>query len=322
MKLFRRLRGASKANGRDTIVFLLSLLLAFSIWLIHNLSRDYSGVVSVPVVAESSIEGHSRFSSDAVTAVARCRTSGFNLLRSRFYAERREVRVKIDRADLHSAGGENFFLAGPAKNSYVQQIFGDGTALEAFISDTLMFRFPVENHKKVPVEIVNLLTFRPQYMAAAPIRIDPDSVTVYGEPLHLDNIDRVYTQPLTGGNIHGNIHGMLKLSRISGIRLSEEEVRYSMQVTRFVELRSTVQIKVSGAPAGKHLQVYPSSAEVVYHCVFPLTSDPSESVDFFVDYNDFAQSVTGRCIPRPGRLPQGVIDYVITPEVFDCLEVD
>ena len=46
-KLFGRLH----VDGRDISVFLMSLLLAFSIWLIHNLSLNYSDTVSVPVVA-------------------------------------------------------------------------------------------------------------------------------------------------------------------------------------------------------------------------------------------------------------------------------
>ena len=41
------------------MVFLASLLVASIVWLVTNLSRPYSGIVSIPVIAESSIEGHS-----------------------------------------------------------------------------------------------------------------------------------------------------------------------------------------------------------------------------------------------------------------------
>jgi len=43
-----------KANW---VFLVLSLILAFLIWVLTNLSKDYSGVVSVPVVAQSNIEG-------------------------------------------------------------------------------------------------------------------------------------------------------------------------------------------------------------------------------------------------------------------------
>ena len=42
-----RLLGRLHLDGRDISVFLMSLLLAFSIWLIHNLSLNYSDTISV-----------------------------------------------------------------------------------------------------------------------------------------------------------------------------------------------------------------------------------------------------------------------------------
>ena len=83
--------------------------------------------------------------------------------------------------------------------------------------------------------------------------------------------------------------------------------------------KTTVQIEVFNCPSGKRLLVYPSSAEVVLHCAFPISRDPSESFRLYVDYNEFASSINGRCIPRAVNLPPGVIDYKIIPEVFDCI---
>ena len=39
---YHRLLEKLHINGRDLAIFLLSLLLAFSIWIIHNLSLEYS----------------------------------------------------------------------------------------------------------------------------------------------------------------------------------------------------------------------------------------------------------------------------------------
>ena len=67
-----------KANW---VFLVLSLILAFLIWVLTNLSKDYSGVVSVPVVAQSNIEGHAMESSNTVLVSARVRTDGFRLVR-------------------------------------------------------------------------------------------------------------------------------------------------------------------------------------------------------------------------------------------------
>ena len=56
-KLLQRLLAYLHTNGRDVAVFLLSLLLAFSIWIIHNLSLRYNDYLKVSVVARCNIEG-------------------------------------------------------------------------------------------------------------------------------------------------------------------------------------------------------------------------------------------------------------------------
>ena len=68
----------TEAGGKDIVIFILSLLLAFSIWLIHGLSLKYTEFVTVHVVAESGIDGHSAMSANSVAILARCRTSGYD----------------------------------------------------------------------------------------------------------------------------------------------------------------------------------------------------------------------------------------------------
>lgn len=304
------------------MVFLASLLVASVVWLITNLSRPYSGLISVPVIAESNIDGHSDRSANAATAVARCHASGFVLLRNRMDRKRQPVRVRFDRQDLRSAGGDEFYLAGPAINGYAADIFGDGTLVDAFVSDTLRFLFPSQTHKKVPVELVHEVQYRPQYMSSAPLRIEPDSVTVYGESARIESIDRVSTSTLYLYDVHENMHGLLKLGRAKGVRLSDTEVSYTLTVSRYVELQASVPVEVWNVPAGKHLQVFPSGADVTFRCIFPVSKDPTDAFRLYIDYKDFAGSLTGRCIPHTLKLPSGVIDYRVTPEVFDCILTD
>ena len=83
MSLADRIRKRFKGSGRDWVFFIMSLLLAFGIWLIHNLSLNYSEQIQVPVTARCNVEGHAALSVNSTTVLARCRTSGFNLIRFR-----------------------------------------------------------------------------------------------------------------------------------------------------------------------------------------------------------------------------------------------
>ena len=316
--MYRRLLESLHINGRDLIVFLLSLLLAFSVWLLHNLSLNYSDLVSIPVTAQSNIEGHSAYSSNSCLVVARCRTTGFNLIRSHYSYKVKTV--FFNQADLTSEGGEEFSISANSLNTYFKEIFGDDVSLESFVTQNLLFRFPYENHKKVAVQPVVMIGYSPQYMASGPMTTVPDSITVYGEPFRLEKIDRVLTRTIEYENVKSSLHGAVMLEKAAGVRYSEDEVNYSLPVTRYVEVRSEVKVVARGVPAGRDFSIYPSTAQVVYRCAFPMTEDPTFETGFHVDYKEFQNSINGRCVARINRVPEGVIDYQIFPEVFECVE--
>lgn len=319
-ELFRKISGMLNISGRDAKVMIVSLLLAYGIWLIHNLTLNYTEVVKIPLAARCDIEGHSSVSSNSSLVLARCRTSGFRLVQLEHSERRSPVTVAFSAQDMHPKSGEMFYVTGDDLNKYSNQIFGSGTKLEAIVSDTLMFRFPMENHKKVPVQAVYSLDFQPQYTKVGELRLVPDSVTVYGEPYHIDGIDKVFTEPLNLSELNASVHGSVRLEKIKGVRISDEEAIYSLDVSRYVEITASVPVYVRNVPRGRSLVVYPSMAQVTFRCAFPVTADPTSSARVYVDYDDFARSLEGQCLPYMDQIPSGVLDYEIRPQVFDCVE--
>lgn len=318
-RLTDRLRSHLNFNGRDTAIFLMSLLLAFSIWLIHNLSLYYNEVISVPVRAVCNLEGHARESSNDAVIQARLRLTGFEVLRSRRLAARNPLTVEFAPGDMHFKGGEIFYLTATELNRYVQPVFGDNARLETMLSDTVVFRFPLENSKKVPVIPVCTIHYRPQYMGVGDLRVMPDSVTVYGEPAHLDKVDRVLTRPFALSDVKVSAHGRVKLEGNGAMRLSETTVSYVLDVSRYVEIRAELPVEGRNVPAGRNLFIYPSVATVLFKCAFPVTDDPAEHASVYIDYTDFASSLGGKCLPQV-TLPPGVLECTVEPQVFDCIE--
>ena len=309
-------------RGREWLLFATSLLLAMLIWFLSNMSRSYSGVLGVPVIAECNLQGYSNVSSNSAMLSARCRAEGFRLLREETRRSRRPVRVAFDRADVRHDAGERFFVTGNVMNNYLRQIFGDKVDVEDIVTDTLFFLFSPENNKRVPVNFAGDFSYRSQYMASGPLRLVPDSVTVYGEKARLDLVDHVSTNPVYLDDVHDTQHGTLRLRRIKGVRISDEVVSYELPVSRYVEMRSELPVAVRNVPGGRHLDVFPSRATVILHCTFPVGRNPFESFELFIDYADFASSLSGRCVARVAELPRGVLDYRVEPAVFDCIETD
>ena len=321
MSFLERFRPKKWGLGREWVFLVLSFLLAFLVWVLINLSKDYSGTVSVPVVAQCNIEGHGMESANTVLVSARCRADGFRLVRESSRRERKVVKVRFDRGDMRRLGPDTYGVIGGTKNSYTTQFFGENVQLEAFITDTLSFVFPVENHKRVPVEVPRSVSFHAQYMPGGPMSVSPDTVTVYGDQARLDALERIKTPRLVLSDLKESQHGVLRLNVPDDVRLSTDQVSYEIPVSRYVELQATLPVQVRNVPAGRQLQVFPASAKVVLRCSFPLVKDPLDAFKLYVDWKDFSTSLTGRCAPRISQLPAGVLEYRVEPEVFDCVEL-
>lgn len=283
-----------------------------------NLSRSGSDLESVYVLASSNIEGHSEKAAEPVEISARCKASGFKLISLKMSAGTKEVRFSPD--DLKPEGKGMFSISENSLKRYIPDIFGDEVEVESFAFHTYKFKFAAERFKKVPVVAVQYITYKDQHMPTSPIRFSPDSIAVYGEPHRLESIDRILTKPLTLKDIHATAHGMTDVEIPNGVRLSDTEVSYELEVSRYIEIREKAKVKAINVPAGMNLEIFPSSVEVTYRCSFPIVADPRETASCIIDYRDFSESLTGKCMIRIENNAEGIIAVKTFPEACDCVE--
>lgn len=306
---------------RNWGVFLLALLLAFSIWIIHKLSLEYNVYLKVDVVASSNIEGHSEYSTTSTEVMARCRTSGWRILYA-YMTRDKSVYVNIPSSAFQQESDERYYITSEKLHEFADQIFGSSVSVEYFVTDKVFFKFQKEVHKRVPIKAVTSLSFEDQYIPESPLVLVPDSVTVYGDQMHLDALDYVTTATIKQADINEDFSGMVSLTPISGMRFSVGEVHYKMDVSRYLEVvKKGVPVTILNAPSGKEYVTDPSVVDVVMKVHFPLKSDPKKEVEVVADYEDLSSSISGKVILRPMSLPIGVIGYEINPISVKIKEV-
>ena len=320
--ILHRLMKALNFNRRDWAVFLLALLLAFSIWLIHNLSLRYNDYLRVSVTAVCNIDGHSDVSQNRCEVMARCRTTGYKVLKYNLRPRSREVKVQFNPSVMKHKADDTYYVTSADLQEYSHLIYGDNVTVEYFVSDTLFFRFSEQDSKRVPVYLVYSFGFRPQYINSSEFTCTPDSITIYGDKFRIDKIDKVFTTPVKYPDLYEDIQGLVAIDKIKGVRFSVPEVMYSMDVTRFVELKKTYQVHTVNVPADKRLLVYPSYVDVIFRCKYPMNEDATENLSFVVDYNDFVSSLTGKCQVRPVSLGDNILAYDVSPVAVDCVLED
>jgi hypothetical protein len=253
--------------------------------------------------------------------MAKCRTTGWRILYSHWNGDS-EVVVRFPSSVFEHEGDEKYFITTDKLHEYVDQIFGPGVSVEYFVTDKIHFKFQKESFKKVPVKAMTSFSFEDQYIATGPLTIVPDTVTVYGDPLHLESLDYVSTSAIEQSSINEDFSGMIALKPINGMRFSVNEVHYKMDVTRYLEVtRKSLPVKVQGVPVDMDVVPEPSVVNVTMKVAFPLKADPNKALTVTARYDDLKTSLSGQVPVELTSLPLGVIKYHVSPVAVKIKEV-
>lgn len=303
---------------KDYLALGLSLMLAFVVWLVHNLSLDYSALVQRSMIAVCEIDGHSNVCAVPSDIAASCEINGFDLLGIRMAGRRHPVRIEIAREDMHHKGGDSFYMTSSDATKYFHLIFSDKARLEYFVTDTVFFTFNSVDFKKVPVKLTANVSYKPQYMSPGGLKCSPDSVLIYGDKELIDAVDLVTTDVIRLPDVESDMYGKVDLKQIKGVRMSEKSADYSLNVVRYVQREIRVPVKSVKVPYGVDFRVFPFATTLRYRMRFPADASMS-GVYVAVSYDEFNRSISGKCLGEVVGLPQEVLQYELDPEVFDCL---
>lgn len=308
----------STLTVRDYLALGISLVLAFVVWLVHNLSLNYSALVQRTVVAVCEIDGHSNVSAGPSGIAASCQLTGFDLLGMRLQGRRHPVRIEISRDDMHQKNGDLFYMTSAEATKYFHTIFSDKSRLEYFVTDTVFFTFNSVEYKKVPVRVTANITYKPQYMSVGGLRVSPDSVLVYGNKELIDAVNTVTTDVVRLHSLDTEMYGKVELKPVKGVRLSSQSVDYSINVVRYVQREVQLPVKVLHVPSGVNVKAFPFTATLRYRMKFPADAQMNR-VYVAIEYSEFVSSIKGKCVGKVVGMPAEVISYELVPEVFDCI---
>lgn len=298
----------------------IALIISAIAWFAYNLNKEYSEVVSVLVYAQSNIEGRAAVSSNSSQISARIKATGYYMLIQNSRRERQKT-IRIDGSDLKSLGDDLFEISESSLRKYFASIFSPEAQLESYQMNAAQFRFMPEHHKRIPIVPMQDIDYSPQYINNGEVKLSPDSVTIYGDPARIKDIEQIFTSRISLKDVHSNVNGTVNLDNPGGIRLSLAETRYSLQVMRYFEITKKVQVKMRNVPKGMKLMVFPNTVDVTFRCPFPYRANPEESIIFYVDYNEYLSSLTGKCVVRTEKKNNNLISFTVSPEICDCLAI-
>jgi len=310
---------------RDLRLFLVSLLIACLVWVMHTFALTYSATMPCTVQVTTSLPGYAAEAMARETVLLRGKASGFYLLRMRGTG-RKPVLLSIEEDPRHfrpvPESEDTFSLPVSELRDRLAEQMGDHFEIDFIDAEQLTFHFMRQSFVRVPVVASLDLDFRPQYMQVGEVVLTPDSVSVYGPVKELQQITQVRTQSISYSKVDKPLQGYVGLDPIPGLRLETDKVRFEVDVARYVETTMTLPVTVRGAPTGRTLIVLPSQVELTFRAPFRPQGGRivPEDLALVVNYADFAGAESTKLIPQLVTRRE-IYAWRIKPELVECIQM-
>ena len=309
----------SYERGRQLLLFLFCLFLAFIIWSIHKLSEEYTVYLQYKVSVASDLASRAAEAHAGETLIVRGKSTGFYILQHRYSGEQNTIWLNVERRLFKKSQSihDGFFLLTSDIRDKIILYLGENVDIESFATDTLSFVFPGQTNKRVPVSSRAVLSFAPQYMASGPVRLSPDTITIYGERELLSKIDSVVTQPIKLDNLSDGSQGVATLKAEDGVRFSHNEILYSVEVVRYVERSLQLPVEVIEIPAGVSVRVIPGEVTVYFREKFKSSANSDDKMMLYIPFSEFKKSLNGIVKPILNTNEINVLSYRTEPSFVE-----
>jgi len=154
-------------------------------------------------------------------------------------------------------------------------------------------------------------------MASGPVRLSPDTITIYGERELLSKIDSVVTQPIKLDNLSDGSQGVATLKAEDGVRFSHNEILYSVEVVRYVERSLQLPVEVIEIPAGVSVRVIPGEVTVYFREKFKSSANSDDKMMLYIPFSEFKKSLNGIVKPILNTNEINVLSYRTEPSFVE-----
>lgn len=295
----------SPGFGREKIVvFTVSFILAFCLWLLVNLSRDFNLDINLPINVANVPQDQALREPLPETATVGISGEGWKLINFYNNPPPIDVNIRGSEINLYDQVRQNMNALPDINVQKVQPLI-------------LSVNLEEKVSKKVPIVSHIELSFRDQYGLLDSTSFQPDSVTITGASSLMENITEWPTDSLVISDVSEDIARNVSLREPEElVSLDQSIVLFTAPVAQFTEGEVNVKISTRNLPVTSNVSFSPSSITVKFDVPISNYADLEETdlFDAYISYEDLMQDSTGFVRPRI-ELKQEV-DYPIKIRSF------
>jgi hypothetical protein len=293
--------GEDVAARRRILAMVVSVVVAFVLWLTVNMRETYTLAIASPLAVVGLPEDQALRSPVPATILVQYEGVGWDLLTLR----RNPPEIPLD------ADGPTVDLVSAAASSAQLPL---GVAVRSVRPASLELDLGPAVRRRLPVRLAGDLDFAAGYGLLYPPRLNPDTVTVRGEQTLLEGFDAWLTAPVAFEDLRRSVTTVVPLSDTLGglVEVSAGRVQVALHVGQFTEGTRTLAVRVEGVPPGvSAVRLIPSRVRATY--LVPTEGDhyerAEESPDFYavVDYDDIVRDTSAGTVPVAPRVPEGLL---------------
>jgi len=250
----------SKLQHRRLTLFITCLVIAFFAWSFFALSKRYIYPVKMLIQYTNTPQTQIFRSLQADTIQLQIAGTGWQLLFEKMQLSL--PHIKIDLKDLEK---QNYTIVA-RQTAYIQNQLNTDHKIIGIKPDTLFFDFHKIFSKKVPIHLLQKLTFDQQYNIAGKISINPAYITITGSLKDLEAINKWQTETLKIENVNHSIITTLQLKhpRKSSIAIHPTSVNVQIPVDEFTEKILDVPITVLNNVDFDDVKILPKKVKVTF----------------------------------------------------------
>lgn len=303
------------------LLFSVFLLISASIWLLNELSKNYTSVIEYPLVYTDFPEDKVFVGEMPGHLDLQINAHGYALLRYKMYRKPVPISFKVSAFNLNRGedNSRTYILTRYLKDQIARQLPAELQLLE-INPDTLHFQFAERVTRMVKIKPDFEYSIEKQFTIKDEIMLTPDSVEVTGPDLILDTLAFVYTTRYDLGVLTRNYSDKVKLSREADLQYNLSRVNCSIELERFTELLVTVPIEVLNLPDSILLQTFPSTIKL--NCRVGLSKyDRIDRYPFraVVDFDKIDERITTLNVTIQ-NLPDYLLGYEYSPKTVEFLK--
>jgi len=248
--------------SRKVVTFLICLLVASVLWLVHALNRNYRSTLVIPVkfinlppnkVIMGELPDKLQFD---------IKTSGTKLL---FINLRRHFNELVIDFNALKGNAKSQAYSLSTGNLNLNSVVNFDVEILKIRPDTLFFSINKGSSRIVPVKVNHQITCAPGYQILRKPQISPAYITITGDSNLLRTIDTIYTQTIAESNLQANYSSRVTLKKPNAsVYYSTAEVQVDLPIDRITEATIQVPVTVTNAPPNTTIKLIPEMVTVRY----------------------------------------------------------